>query len=85
MRAAGGSRPKPPFPKQSQPRPGIEAKMRPRPAFMAPDYHGAGRLDGKVALITGGCWAAPPPPVRHGAGHRQRCVQIVASNAFAFS
>ena len=48
------SRPKPPFPKQSQPRPGIEAKMTPRPAFMAPEYRGAGRLAGKVALITGG-------------------------------
>ncbi|HEX5180402.1 MAG TPA: SDR family oxidoreductase [Gemmatimonadaceae bacterium] len=54
MQAHGGKRPKPPFPKQSQPRPGIEAKMKPRPAFMAPAYHGAGRLDGKVALITGG-------------------------------
>ena len=52
--ARRGSRPQPPFPKQTQPRPGIEAKMTPRPAFMAPEYHGAGRLEGKVALITGG-------------------------------
>jgi NAD(P)-dependent dehydrogenase (short-subunit alcohol dehydrogenase family) len=52
--ARRASRPKPPFPKQSQPRPGIEAKMTPRPAFMAPEYRGAGRLAGKVALITGG-------------------------------
>ncbi|HEY7893691.1 MAG TPA: SDR family oxidoreductase [Gemmatimonadaceae bacterium] len=47
-------RPKPPFPKQSQRRPGIEAKMQPRPQFLAPEYRGAGRLAGKVALITGG-------------------------------
>ncbi len=52
--ARRGSRPQPPFPKQTQPRPGIEAKMTPRPAFMAPEYHGSGRLEGKVALITGG-------------------------------
>jgi NAD(P)-dependent dehydrogenase (short-subunit alcohol dehydrogenase family) len=52
--ARRASRPKPPFPRQSQPRPGIEAKMTPRPAFMAPEYRGAGRLAGKVALITGG-------------------------------
>src|SRR5579885_1825780 len=47
-------RPKPPFPKQSQPRPGIEAEMTPRPQYLAPSYRGAGRLAGKVALITGG-------------------------------
>ena len=33
--------------------PGREAEMRPRPEFM-PRYPGAGRLDGKIALITGG-------------------------------
>jgi NAD(P)-dependent dehydrogenase (short-subunit alcohol dehydrogenase family) len=33
--------------------PGNEAEMRPRPEFM-PRYPGAGRLDGKIALITGG-------------------------------
>src|SRR5204863_6565675 len=47
-------RPKPPFPRQHQRRPGLESKMSPRPEFEAPDYKGSGRLDGRVALITGG-------------------------------
>jgi len=47
-------RPKPPFPKQSQPKPGLEAHVSPRPEYLAPSYRGAGRLAGKVALITGG-------------------------------
>jgi NAD(P)-dependent dehydrogenase (short-subunit alcohol dehydrogenase family) len=28
--------------------------MRPRPAYQAPEYRGAGKLEGRVALITGG-------------------------------
>jgi NAD(P)-dependent dehydrogenase (short-subunit alcohol dehydrogenase family) len=52
--AGRGSRPKPPFPEQHQAKPGIEAKMMPRPQYKAPRYAGSGRLDGKVALITGG-------------------------------
>src|SRR6476661_10982702 len=47
-------RPKPPFPKQHQRRPGLESRMTPRPEFEAPDYKGSGKLDGRVALITGG-------------------------------
>ena len=35
-------------------RPGIEAEMTPRPEFVRPDYRAAGKLTGKVALITGG-------------------------------
>jgi NAD(P)-dependent dehydrogenase (short-subunit alcohol dehydrogenase family) len=46
--------PKPPFAKQHQPKPGLEAKMQPRPAYEAPRYKAAGKLEGKVALITGG-------------------------------
>lgn len=46
--------PKPPFPKQHQPHPGIEAKVKPRPRYAAPLYRGAGKLQDKVALITGG-------------------------------
>ena len=52
--AGRGSRPKPPFPEQHQDKPGIEAKMTPRPQYKAPRYVGSGKLDGKVALITGG-------------------------------
>jgi len=47
-------KPKPPFPKQSQRKPGLESAMSPKPRFFAPSYRGAGRLAGKVALITGG-------------------------------
>jgi NAD(P)-dependent dehydrogenase (short-subunit alcohol dehydrogenase family) len=45
---------KPPFPRQHQSKPGIEAKINPRPAFQAPRYRSAGKLEDKVALITGG-------------------------------
>jgi NAD(P)-dependent dehydrogenase (short-subunit alcohol dehydrogenase family) len=46
--------PEPPFPRQHQRKPGLEYKMNPRPRFSAPRYHAAGKLEGKVALITGG-------------------------------
>jgi len=34
--------------------PGIESEMQPRPEFIKKDYKPAGKLEGKVALITGG-------------------------------
>lgn len=46
--------PKLPFPAQHQSQPGIEAKLRPAPRWHAPRYRAAGKLDDKVALITGG-------------------------------
>jgi len=46
--------PKPPFPVQHQPAPGLESKLSPAPRWQAPDYRAAGKLLGKVALITGG-------------------------------
>jgi hypothetical protein len=46
--------PKPPFPKQHQDKPGVEAELQPRPRYLAPEYHGADKLAGKAALITGG-------------------------------
>ena len=46
--------PKPPYPRQHQRKPGQESRLRPRPAFEAPQYRHAGKLDGKVALVTGG-------------------------------
>ena len=46
--------PTPPFPEQHQTKPGIEAKLTPRPEYQAPLYKGSGKLEGKVALITGG-------------------------------
>src|SRR5688572_4626290 len=48
------SRPKPPFPEQHQPKPGIESEIRPQPEYKAPEYRGSGKLNGSVALITGG-------------------------------
>jgi NAD(P)-dependent dehydrogenase (short-subunit alcohol dehydrogenase family) len=47
-------RPKPPFPRQHQRKPGREGALRPRPAFEAPAYRAGGKLEGKVALVTGG-------------------------------
>jgi NAD(P)-dependent dehydrogenase (short-subunit alcohol dehydrogenase family) len=43
------------LPPQKQDRqPGIEAEMTPKPKAEDPSYRGSGKLDGKVALITGG-------------------------------
>ncbi|MBV9242977.1 MAG: SDR family oxidoreductase [Acidobacteria bacterium] len=49
-----GSRPDNPMPEQEQPRPGIEAEMDPRPQFLAPEYRGSQKLEGKAAIVTGG-------------------------------
>jgi NAD(P)-dependent dehydrogenase (short-subunit alcohol dehydrogenase family) len=46
--------PKSPMPAQHQPKPGIEAEMTPQPEFLAPKYKGSGKLQDKVALVTGG-------------------------------
>ncbi|SEM65977.1 SDR family oxidoreductase [Paenibacillus sp. OV219] len=43
------------FPPQHQnQQPGIESEMTPRPMFDCPNYKPAGKLTGKVAIITGG-------------------------------
>lgn len=49
-----GSKPKNPMPAQKQPRPGLEHNVDPAPQYLAPDYKGSGKLQGKTALITGG-------------------------------
>jgi NAD(P)-dependent dehydrogenase (short-subunit alcohol dehydrogenase family) len=41
-------------PKKQNRQPGIEAKMDPRPEYIKPSYKAAGKLSGKVALVTGG-------------------------------
>src|SRR5688572_25943749 len=46
--------PRPPFPKQHQDSPGLESELEPKPRFEAGEYRAAGKLVGKVALITGG-------------------------------
>ena len=45
---------KPPFPQESLNHPGLESDMTPRPDYGAESYQGHGRLQGRVALITGG-------------------------------
>nr|HRO67318.1 SDR family NAD(P)-dependent oxidoreductase [Pseudobdellovibrionaceae bacterium] len=46
--------PKPPFREKKQKSPGLELKMKNKPRWEAPLYKAAGKLEGKVALITGG-------------------------------
>ncbi|MFL6201556.1 MAG: SDR family oxidoreductase [Thermoanaerobaculia bacterium] len=45
--------PKPPYPSQKLDKPGIEAEMELKPQWRAPKYKAAGKLEGKVALVTG--------------------------------
>jgi hypothetical protein len=54
MQAGARTYPEPPFPKQHQPKPGHEYRLEPAPLYDAPFYKGSGKLDGRVALITGG-------------------------------
>lgn len=42
------------LPEQQQSQPGDEAEMHPQPEIIRDDYKGSGKLQGKVALITGG-------------------------------
>jgi NAD(P)-dependent dehydrogenase (short-subunit alcohol dehydrogenase family) len=46
--------PRSPMPPQSQEKPGLDSKMDPKPRYKAPLYKGSGKLQGKVALVTGG-------------------------------
>ncbi len=46
--------PKPIRPAQEQPEPGLQSEMTPRPRVARRGYKGSGKLEGKVALITGG-------------------------------
>ncbi|WP_174064645.1 glucose 1-dehydrogenase [Agrobacterium larrymoorei] len=46
-------RPAPPYSDEKFPPPGTTAQMQPRPDHGEGSYKGAGRLEGKVALITG--------------------------------
>ena len=48
------SEPKPPHPPQKLEKPGLEAEMQEKPKWRAPKYKPAGKLEGKVALVTGG-------------------------------
>lgn len=46
--------PVPPFEEQHQPKPGSEEDLEPAPMYDAPYWKGSGKLEGKVAIITGG-------------------------------
>ncbi|RWA60317.1 SDR family oxidoreductase [Mesorhizobium sp.] len=54
MQAGARRYPEPPFPKQHHPKPGQEWAIEPAPLYDAPFWQGSKKLDGKVALITGG-------------------------------
>lgn len=41
-------------PQHQQRQPGLEFEMQPRPEYVRDDYRPAGKLEGKVAIITGG-------------------------------
>jgi NAD(P)-dependent dehydrogenase (short-subunit alcohol dehydrogenase family) len=41
-------------PQQQAQQPGLETEMTPAPEYIRPNYRGSGKLEGKVALITGG-------------------------------
>ena len=54
MQAGARRYPEPPLPAQTLDKPGNEADMALQPLYDAPFYKGSGKLEGKVALITGG-------------------------------
>jgi NAD(P)-dependent dehydrogenase (short-subunit alcohol dehydrogenase family) len=54
VQAGARQQPEPPLPQQHLDKPGIEAHMALKPQFLAPNYRGSGKLEGMVALITGG-------------------------------
>jgi NAD(P)-dependent dehydrogenase (short-subunit alcohol dehydrogenase family) len=53
MQAGARRYPEPPLPTQHLAKPGLEADQEIRPFYDAPYYKGSGKLEGKVALITG--------------------------------
>lgn len=54
MQAGARKYPVPPFPKQHHQKPGYESEIKPAPLYDAPFWRGSGKLEGKVALVTGG-------------------------------
>ena len=54
MKDRADDKPQPPFPPQHQERPGLEQKMVPKPQYRGEKYQAAGKLEGKVAIVTGG-------------------------------
>ena len=54
MQAGARPYPEPPFPKQALDKPGLESSQGLAPMYDAPFYKGSGKLEGKVAIVTGG-------------------------------
>ena len=54
MQAGARRYPEPPFPKQHLGKPGNEVIIEPPPLYDAPYYQGSEKLQGRVAIITGG-------------------------------
>jgi len=54
VQAGTRRQPEPPMPPQHQAKPGMEHKLHPAPRYQAPDYSGSGKLEGMVAIVTGG-------------------------------
>jgi NAD(P)-dependent dehydrogenase (short-subunit alcohol dehydrogenase family) len=54
QRDVANDKPKPPFPPQHQERPGLEEQMTPKPEYKGKNYLPAGKLEGRVAIVTGG-------------------------------
>jgi NAD(P)-dependent dehydrogenase (short-subunit alcohol dehydrogenase family) len=54
VQAGARQQPQPPLRERHHEKPGIEAHMDIKPRFDAPDYKGSGKLEGMVAIITGG-------------------------------
>lgn len=42
------------IPQHQNQQPGVEDKMTPEPSYIDPNYKGSGKLEGKVAIVTGG-------------------------------
>lgn len=53
VQAGARKQPANPLPKQQLEKPGMESDLSPAPRFLSPDYKGSGKLEGRVALITG--------------------------------
>jgi NAD(P)-dependent dehydrogenase (short-subunit alcohol dehydrogenase family) len=54
VQAGERRQPENPLPAQHLDKPGHEHQLDPRPRYLAPDYRGSGKLEGRVALVTGG-------------------------------
>jgi len=54
VQAGTRRQPENPLPAQHQKKPGHEHELDPRPRYEAPDYQGSGKLQDKVAIVTGG-------------------------------